>query len=80
MGSKNLTRRRGPVLLAAGLTVVVGLVGALLAGAPGIVAGSGVVSLCGMTVFLVELVGEQGFRLRMARLPLGGGWRTPGER
>ncbi|GHF32272.1 hypothetical protein FHX82_005113 [Amycolatopsis bartoniae] len=81
MGSKNVTRRRrGPVLLAAGLIVVIGVVGAVLAGAPGIAAGGGLAALCGTVIFLVELCGTQGFRLRMARLPLGGGWRLPGGR
>lgn len=70
-------RGRKPILCAAALIVLAGVVGALLAGSPGIAAGAATVALCGLTVFFVELTGEQGFRLRMARSPFGSGWRSP---
>jgi ABC-type branched-subunit amino acid transport system permease subunit len=72
--------RRKPVLLAAGLAVLVGVAGAVVLGSPAAAAGGAVVALCGAAVFLVEVVGQQGFRLRMARLPLGSGWRLPAGR
>lgn len=80
MGRRNGARRRTRVLLAAGLIVIIGVVVAFVSGSPGMTAGGALVALCGSAIFIVELLGEQGFSLRMARLPLGSGWRLPDGR